>query len=600
MLGAAEPSLRKLALSSDASAQEIRDARSAHRAALDAVDTVRKLFDLACAVRLGEVEPIANFSAEHIATNRRLPDAERLAEDLDALHFPFAFPEVFLRDNPGFNCIVGNPPWEETTVEKLGFWALRFPGLKGLTQKDQRKEIAVAERGRPDLVAEYEESRAKADQIRAVLTAGPYPGMGTGDPDLYKAFTWRFWHLIRDGGSIGVVLPRSALTAAGSALWRREILEHGSFSDTTMLVNKAGWVFDDVFDRYTVGLVSIRKGTDHAGLIYTRGPYSSLEAYFKAKLEESGVFPADQFANWTEHASFPLLPSVESVDVFLKLRAHPRFDSSEHPWGARPVTELHATNEKGQMILDPPSTDGLWPVYKGASFNLWQPDTGTYFAWADPDHMTNYLFEKRRRQTRNSRSAFSALPAEIIDDPTTLPCRRPRVAFRDIARATDPRTVITCLVPPEVVITNKGPYLLFSEGGDADESFVLGIMASVPLDWYARRVVEIGLNFHILNAFPIPNPPVDHPDRRRIVEIAGALAAVDERYDDWAAGVGVERRTVTGEEREDLIAELDAVVARLYGLHGSDVTHIFETFHEGWDYRDRLERVLHHLRRLDT
>jgi len=48
-----------------------------------------------------------------------------------------------------------------------------------------------------------------------------YPGMGTGDPDLYKAFCWRFWHLVADdGGRIGVVLPRSALAAKGSRTTR--------------------------------------------------------------------------------------------------------------------------------------------------------------------------------------------------------------------------------------------------------------------------------------------------------------------------------------------------------------------------------------------
>ena len=57
------------------------------------------------------------------------------------LHFPVAFPEVFLRDRPGFDCIVGNPPWEEATVEELGFWALRYPGLKSMSQREQNTEI---------------------------------------------------------------------------------------------------------------------------------------------------------------------------------------------------------------------------------------------------------------------------------------------------------------------------------------------------------------------------------------------------------------------------------------------------------------------------
>ena len=47
--------------------------------------------------------------------------SHRPASDLDglhALHFPIAFPEVFLRKRPGFDVIIGNPPWQEATVEE--------------------------------------------------------------------------------------------------------------------------------------------------------------------------------------------------------------------------------------------------------------------------------------------------------------------------------------------------------------------------------------------------------------------------------------------------------------------------------------------------
>lgn len=64
--------------------------------------------------------------------------------------------------------------------------------------------------------------------------------------------------------------------------------------------------------------------------------------------------------------------------------------------------------------------------------------------------------------------------------------------------------------------------------------------------------------------------------------------------------MGERRRRVVrpglGNERIDLIHELDAVVARLYGLTESQLVHIFETFHEGWDYEERLAGVLSHFR----
>lgn len=136
--------------------------------------------------------------------------------------------------------MVGNPPWEEATVEELGFWALRFPGLKSLPAAEQRRQLTRVQQERPDLCQEYETAVAAAAALRRLLLAGPYPGMGIGDPDLYKAFCWRFWRLARDDGAIGVVLPRSALSAAGSRPWREAVLEYGAFTDVTMLLNTGG------------------------------------------------------------------------------------------------------------------------------------------------------------------------------------------------------------------------------------------------------------------------------------------------------------------------------------------------------------------------
>ena len=47
-------------------------------------------------------------------------------------------------------------------------------------------------------------------------------------------------------------------------------------------------------------------------------------------------------------------------------------------------------------------------------------------------------------------------------------------------------------------------------------------------------------------------------------------------------------------EKEDMIHELDAVVALLYGLNEKQLIHIFETFHEGWDYEERLKATIKH------
>lgn len=261
------------------------------------------------------------------------------------------------------------------------------------------------------------------------------------------------------------------------------------------------------------------------------------------------------------------------------------------------MREFDATNDK--HLWQGQGDAGPWPVYKGASFNIWEPDTGVRYGTADPAVVRAELQRKRLRQNKLARSAFSDFPREWAEDPSTLPCLRPRIVFRDIARATDTRTIITALAPGNVVLTNKAPYLLWPQGDERDEAYLLGVLSSMPLDWYARRVVEISVNFHIFNGLPVPRPDRDDPLRRRVEKIAGRLAAVDERYAEWAEAVGVEVASVRDEaERDDLIAELDAAVALLYELDESDLRVVYATFHEGADYSARLAAVTEHHGRL--
>ena len=86
---------------------------------------------------------------------------------------------------------------------------------------------------------------------------------------------------------------------------------------------------------------------------------------------------------------------------------------------------------------------------------------------------------------------------------------------------------------------------------------------------------------------------------RRVVDISGRLAAVDERYAEWATEVGVPVGSVTDDAtKQDLICELDACVAHLYGLDEDDLAVVYETFHEGADYSERHRAVLAHFRRI--
>jgi hypothetical protein len=590
LLGDAAEPLKRLARLADATPKDVEAARDAMQRARLAVGPTKALCDLVVAEKVAPEE--VAFQFEHwpkerarIQSSPALIRARKALEGLDVFHFPIAFPEVFLRRQPGFDVILGNPPWQEVTLEELGFWTRHFPGLKGLSEAERKKRIPQLRRDRPDLIVEYEREVAQTDRERAVLGAGFYPGMGTGDADLYKAFGWRFWQLAAlEGGRIGVVLPRSALSALGSEKLRRDIFEKSAAVAITTLTNKMNWVFPEVHPQFTFALLSITRGSPSGQSIALRGPYASRQAWEAAATHSPHRFTPAEVLAWTSSASLPLLPSDESIGVFAQLRKAPRLDLKQAgAWRARPDRELDASLDKPVMQIAPRSTDKLWPVMKGESFDIWENDRGpdTYYAWADPTKVTKHLHGKRLRSGKAKRdSAHREFPLTYLRKIETLACHAPRLAFRDVSRATDTRTVRAALLPPEVFLTNKAPYFLWPSGDTKDQAFLLGTLCSVALDWYARRFVELNLNFFILNPFPIPRPPRNDRHWQRAVALAGRLACPDDRFAGWADAVGVKYGPLKPEEKQAMIWELDAVIARLYGLNADQLIHIFDTFHE--------------------
>lgn len=567
--------------------QEVaRAAKKAHEEA----EVAKLLFDAAVLRRIGHTDLVDAYDPAEIAELAAREEPQAVLSPLRPGHMPVLFPEVFLRRNGGFDVLVGNPPWEEVMVEEPKFWLRVSPGLLSLKPADLKNQIAHLRRSRKDLLPALEAEIELATTMRRALLAGPYPGLGTGDIDLYRSFAWRNWQLLRDQGRLGVVFPRALVNAAGSTLWREEVLSRGRLKVVT-LVNNMGWVFQGVHPQYSVVLIGAEKSSSDATTVGLSGPFFDLPTFEQHRCSY-GEVEAQVLRDSSEGASFPQLPDTVAVEVFARLREAPRLDSDEHPFDFRPVREFDATNDRRTFDAGGESPS-RWPVYGGSAFNIWQPDTGEYYAWADPKRVADALFTKRLKQVRLKTSAFHGMTEAVASSLDTLPCKAPRLAFRDITRATDSRTCIAALVPPHIVMTNKAPYLLRRQGTARDEAYLLGVLCSVPFDWYARRYVEIGLSFHILNGLPIPLAADASPLKRRTIEIAGLLAAKDKRFARWAKDVGVPVGSVkTPLQQADLESELDAVVALLYGLTRTHVMHIFATFHRGWDYEPRLTKVL--------
>jgi hypothetical protein len=516
-----------------------------------------------------------------IGTAAALRRARSAARAQAALHWRLAFPAIFLRpDRPGFDVIVGNPPWEEITVERLGFFARYIPGLKTIKpQSRQEQRIAEFEAAYGTVRERYEAEQRAKEGLRRYVAAN-YSLTRSGDPDLYKAFAERFLDLLREGGHLGVVLPRSAFAGDGTAPFRERLLSKAVAASLDVILNNKQWMFPDVHPQYTIVLLAARIQPAHEQMISVSAVVDDRDAFDRVD-EERTVWALAELRVPHPDLAIPLLPSAAAARLYQRVVTHhPRFDSGKGGWRAVPWRELDVTNDRKSGLLKEPGTVSgeAWPVYGGKSFDLWAPE-----AWKDGAGLefvlepTVGLAELQRKRLRSDvwRSHFRP---DVLRDPSTLPHHRPRILFRDITRATDSRTARVSLVPPRVFALNTAPSLLWPSGDEQHVAYLLGVMSSSPFDWFARRRVETHLNFFVLNSLPVPRPPLDDHRWARVVELSGRLAAIDDRYAEFATAVGVEIGSLGSPAKAAAIAELDAVVAHLYGLDRAELELMFDDF----------------------
>ena len=206
MLGVVRPLVKKFGGLADADAAELKEARRLHREMRERIEHVAGLLDLVTASRLDERirEKVDSAVVGKLQTQQGdaftdslVQRARKVLLGLRALHFPIAFPQVFLGSRGGFDVILGNPPWEKVHVEEHEFWARHYPGFRGLTQTERQSQLGRLKRNRPDLVLACDAERERVSRKAKFL-----PGR---------------WRPDGDGRSRGDSLAVEALEGVGDA-----------------------------------------------------------------------------------------------------------------------------------------------------------------------------------------------------------------------------------------------------------------------------------------------------------------------------------------------------------------------------------------------
>ncbi len=490
-------------------------------------------------------------------------------------HWGFEFDEI-LHKRGGFDAIITNPPWEIFKPNGKEFFEehSELVTRNTMTIQEFEKEQARLLRD-PQIRSAWLDYLSQFPHQSAYFRAAPEYGnqislvkgkkAGT-DINLYKLFLERCFLLLRPGGDCGIVIPSGIYTDLGTRQLREMLFEHSTITGLFGFENRKE-IFEGVDSRFKFVVLSFVK----AGLTRT-----FPAAFMRHDVAELDHFPergaltiAVDLVRRLSPDSLSILEFRSDIDVQIanKMLRHPLLgEELAERWNVRFASEFHMTGDSG-LFRDAPAK-GRMPLFEGKM--IWQFD----HRYAEPRYWVD--------EGEGRRALLGSKP----DEGQLLDYQCYRFAFRDIARNTDQRTAIASVIPPAFHGNKLPTARIINESrdrviGDDAQIFLAAIANSFVFDFLIRLRVTTTMNFFYLYQMPVPRLTSVDVGFEPIVKRAARLICTAPEFDTLAGEVGIESHLQGATdlaERASLRAELDGLIAHLYGLTEVEFAHVLSTF----------------------
>jgi N-6 DNA Methylase/Eco57I restriction-modification methylase len=435
-----------------------------------------------------------------------LSHSDATAERCRFHHWPLVFPEVFLDDQghpravSGFDAVIGNPPWE-------------------MVRGDSGDEDIRTSR--------KAEARRLTDFVRE---SGIYRVDSSAHVNLYQLFVERALQLVRRGGRIGLVLPSGLVSDAGAAPLRRHLFDGAEVDAITGLDNREA-------------IFPIHRSTRFVLLTCTAGqPTQAIRCRFGiTRIEDldrgDAAAPTITLTRaFITHLSgpddlgIPELSTPHDLAIVERISARVPRLGDEAGWCVQFSRELNASDDRHAFVKYTGAPD-VRPIVEGKQI--------------DPFRVS---LERCRLQLDPRAMMRRALP------------QRARLAYRDVASATNRLTLISAIIPARAVTTHT-LFCLRTRLPTAEQHVLCALLNSFVANYFIRLRVNTHVTATLMSRLPVP-----------VIREGDAFF---ERLGTLSSSLARETRPV---EQMEEYAQLQALCAHAYQLRASEFEHILATF----------------------
>jgi hypothetical protein len=402
------------------------------------------------------------------AHEQTLDHAQDVCKAASVFHWPIAFAQVYAAG--GFDCVLGNPPWERIKLQEEEFFATRHPAVAAAKNKAERAQriqwlsegtlakhlgahaepnglfdianpassmLADSEKR---LYAEFITARRTAEAASVFMhvsgsttgqggEGGRYPLTGVGDVNTYALFAETILQIKSATGRAGFIVPTGIATDDSTKLFFGHISQAGQLASLFDIENKEA-LFESVHRSFKFSLVTLGQSpvaefvcfaSQPSQLTDTRRRFSLTPQEFQLINPNTltcPMFRSERDAEITKklYRAAPVLMRdavVEEVDGVSQV-----VSPGLNPWGIRFSTMFHMSNDS-YLFQDQPA-EGLLPLFEAKLIHQFDHRWATYTPEGDSRDMT--LAEKQDPM-QTARPRYWVDEREVLARVANVPAR---------------------------------------------------------------------------------------------------------------------------------------------------------------------------------
>lgn len=567
-------------------------------------------------------------SESHNSQHNAQREAATIAcREASVFHWPLAFPQVFAQG--GFDCVLGNPPWERIKLQEEEFFATRNADVAKAKNKAERaqriqwlSEGMLAKHLLPELHHPEHECQAEVRLFNEFVTAkrtaeaasafmhvngdegGRYALTGVGDVNTYALFSETIYQIVSPMGRAGFIVPSGLATDNSTKEFFGELISKRSL--------------DSFFEFENEGFFS-GAGQGHmlrfalTTIVGSAQEIPETRFLFQGKKIEhlhdpERVFtlsPEDIFRVNPNTLTCPIFQSRYDAEITKKIyqrvpvliREASGDQPEVNPWGITFMRMFDMSNDSHlfktyeDLIGEGYELDGnhfvkdkseYVPLYEAKMVYLYNHRYGDFSKTnGERAHILPRATNEELADLNSTSIPFYWVPERDVNNELAKKdwFYEWLIGWRDVTDArASARSLISCVIPKSGV--NDKFLLMLPNSEPRLAAALYGNLCSITCDYFARQKIGgLALKYFTMKQLPILSPEsYSELDLQFIIKRVVDLTYTSNDMAFFASDVGVETKAIRFDPdvRHIIQSELDAYYAKLYGLSRNELQFILD------------------------